>query len=172
MTATEGTAACESEQRVRRVLLAVHTGRSDIVDLARSAAARLTQAGIVVRLLDDDLARRVQETISNTISRSVSYLAAPVFAAAMLDHQVLRTIAVGWHVLMIADVPVSAGAELVEDRTLAAGQIVLVTGSDFTTISRSARDQTREIPTDEQGGTSTSTSGPSSSTGTSTGSSA
>jgi len=31
----------------------------------------------------------------------------------MLDHQVLRTIAVGRHVLMIADVPVSAGAELV-----------------------------------------------------------
>jgi len=54
----------------------------------------------------------VQETISNTISRSVSYLAAPVFAAAMLDHQVLRTIAVGRHVLMIADVRIDAGAGL------------------------------------------------------------
>ncbi|WP_299960311.1 NAD kinase [uncultured Modestobacter sp.] len=38
----------------RRVLLAVHTGRADIVQLARSAAARLTQAGIVVRLLEDE----------------------------------------------------------------------------------------------------------------------
>jgi NAD+ kinase len=44
----------ESGQRVRRVLLAVHTGRSDIVHLARSAAARLTAAGIVVRLLEDE----------------------------------------------------------------------------------------------------------------------
>jgi uncharacterized protein with PhoU and TrkA domain len=42
----------------------------------------------------------------------VSYLAAPVFAAAMLDHQVLRSIAVGRHVLVIADVAVGTGAEL------------------------------------------------------------
>ncbi|MFQ1002288.1 NAD kinase [Modestobacter sp. SSW1-42] len=41
-------------QTTRRVLLAVHTGRADIVDLARSAAARLTRAGIVVRLLEDE----------------------------------------------------------------------------------------------------------------------
>jgi Trk K+ transport system NAD-binding subunit len=35
-----------------------------------------------------------------------------VFAAAILDHQVLRTIAVGRHVLVIADVPVGAGSAL------------------------------------------------------------
>src|SRR3954449_7958060 len=39
---------------VRRVLLAVHTGRHDIVELARSAAARLTRAGIAVRMLGDE----------------------------------------------------------------------------------------------------------------------
>ena len=44
--------------------------------------------------------------------RSVPYLAAPAFAAAMLEHQVLRTIPVGRHVLLIADVGVSAGSEL------------------------------------------------------------
>ena len=44
----------ESGQRIRRVLLAVHTGRSDIVHLAQTAAARLTEAGIVVRLLEDE----------------------------------------------------------------------------------------------------------------------
>jgi Trk K+ transport system NAD-binding subunit len=92
----------------------VSVTNSDIVNLetALHARALAPRPRVVVRLLDDDLARRVQETIGNTISRSVSYLAAPVFAAAMLDHQVLRTIAVGRHVLMIADVPVSAGAEL------------------------------------------------------------
>ncbi|HEV7871031.1 MAG: ppnK [Modestobacter sp.] len=46
--------AAQSEQTTRRVLLAVHTGRADIIDLARSAAARLTEAGIVVRVLDDE----------------------------------------------------------------------------------------------------------------------
>jgi Trk K+ transport system NAD-binding subunit len=42
----------------------------------------------------------------------VPYLAAPAFAAAMLEHQVLRTIPVGRHVLLIADVGVTAGAPL------------------------------------------------------------
>jgi NAD+ kinase len=44
----------ESGQPIRRVLLAVHTGRADIVHLAQTAAARLTEAGIVVRLLEDE----------------------------------------------------------------------------------------------------------------------
>jgi NAD+ kinase len=43
-----------SSEATRRVLLAVHTGRSDIVGLARAAAARLAKAGIVVRVLDDE----------------------------------------------------------------------------------------------------------------------
>jgi Trk K+ transport system NAD-binding subunit len=96
----------------------VSVTNSDIVNLetALHARALAEQPLVVVRLYDDDLARRVQQTISNTISRSVSYLAAPVFAAAMLDHQVLRTIAVGRHVLVIADVPVADGAELVGGR--------------------------------------------------------
>jgi Trk K+ transport system NAD-binding subunit len=87
---------------------------SDIVNLetALHARALAEDLRVVVRLYDDDLARRVQQTIGNTISRSVSYLAAPLFAAAMLDHQVLRTIGVGRHVLVIADISVGAGAEL------------------------------------------------------------
>ena len=50
---TEANAAAPGP-RTRRVLLAVHTGRADIVELARSAAARLAEAGIVVRLLEDE----------------------------------------------------------------------------------------------------------------------
>lgn len=41
-------------EQQRRVLLTVHTGRRDIVELARSSAARLQAGGIVVRLLDDE----------------------------------------------------------------------------------------------------------------------
>jgi Trk K+ transport system NAD-binding subunit len=87
---------------------------SDIVNLetALHARALAEEPRIVLRLYDDDLAERVQKTVGNTISRSVPYLAAPAFAAAMLEHQVLRTIPVGRHVLLIADVPVVAGAEL------------------------------------------------------------
>ena len=38
----------------RRVLLTVHTGRRDIVELARTSAARLIAGGIVVRVLEDE----------------------------------------------------------------------------------------------------------------------
>jgi Trk K+ transport system NAD-binding subunit len=87
---------------------------SDIVNLetALHARALAEQPRIVVRLYDDDLAERIQKAVGNTISRSVSYLAAPAFAAAMLEHQVLRTIPVGRHVLLIADVTVGEGAHL------------------------------------------------------------
>jgi Trk K+ transport system NAD-binding subunit len=92
----------------------VSVTNSDIVNLETALHARALAAGlrIVLRLGDDDLAERVQRGDSNTISRSVPYLAAPSFAAAMLEHQVLRTIPVGRHVLLIAGIRVSAGSEL------------------------------------------------------------
>ena len=88
---------------------------SDVVNLetALNARALREDVRIVLRLTDDDLAERLGQTIANTVSRSVSYLAAPAFAAAMLEHQVLRTIAVGRHVLLIADVRVADQAGLV-----------------------------------------------------------
>jgi len=86
----------------------------DIVNLETALNARALKEDlrIVLRLADDDLAERLQKTTGNTISRSVPYLAAPAFAAAMLEHQVLRTIAVGRHVLLIADVRVGDQAGL------------------------------------------------------------
>ncbi len=86
----------------------------DIVNLETALNARSLREDlrIVLRLADDDLAERLQKTIGNTVSRSVPYLAAPAFAAAMLEHQVLRTIAVGRHVLLIAEVRVADQAGL------------------------------------------------------------
>jgi Trk K+ transport system NAD-binding subunit len=88
---------------------------SDVANLETALNARALTAGarIVVRLYDDDLAARVQRTISNTVSRSTSYLAAPAFAAAVLDHQVLRTIAVGRHVLLLAEIAADSASGLV-----------------------------------------------------------
>ena len=88
---------------------------SDIVNLETALQARALRGEdlrIVLRLFDDDLAFRVGRTLGNTVSRSVSYLAAPAFAAAMLQQRVLRTIAVGRHVLVIADVRVEPGAAM------------------------------------------------------------
>jgi len=87
---------------------------SDIANLETALNARqlAVEPRIVVRLYDDDLAARVQAAIDNTVSRSTSYLAAPEFAAAVLDHQVLRTIALGRHVLLMAEVDADADADL------------------------------------------------------------
>jgi Trk K+ transport system NAD-binding subunit len=87
---------------------------SNIVNLETALQARSMREDlrIVLRLGDDDLAQRVQKTVGNVVSRSVSYLAAPAFAAALIEHQVLRTIAVGRHVLLIADVRVEPGADI------------------------------------------------------------
>ena len=41
-------------QGSRRVLLTVHTGRRDIVELARTSAARLIRGGIIVRVLEGE----------------------------------------------------------------------------------------------------------------------
>lgn len=94
---------------------------SDIVNLETALNARALAATprIVVRLYDDDLAARVQRTISGTVSRSTSYLAAPAFAAAVLDHQVLRTIAVGRHVLLLSEVVASTVPGLTGERLAA-----------------------------------------------------
>ncbi len=69
----------------------------DVVNLETVLTARSLREDlrVVLRLTDDDLAERLEKTTPNTISRSVPYLAAPAFATAMLEHQVLRTIPVG-----------------------------------------------------------------------------
>ncbi|MEU5725689.1 NAD-binding protein [Micromonospora sp. NPDC047738] len=74
---------------------------------------------VVLRLFDGDFAERIQQAFGIGISRSVSYLAAPAFAAALLDRAVIATIPVDRHALLVTDVPVMAGSSL-DGRPLAA----------------------------------------------------
>jgi Trk K+ transport system NAD-binding subunit len=100
---------------VETAIALVSATSNDIVNLETAMQARAMRGEdlrIVLRLFDDDLARRVSQTLGNVVSRSVSYLAAPAFAVAMLEHKVLRTIAVGRHVLLIADVRVEPGSDI------------------------------------------------------------
>jgi Trk K+ transport system NAD-binding subunit len=77
--------------------------------LGRGASEELR---VVLRLFDGDFADRVQRAFAITASYSVSYLAAPAFAAAMLGRQVTDTISVGRRVLLVAEVPVGARSPL------------------------------------------------------------
>ncbi|MEV4760783.1 NAD-binding protein [Micromonospora sp. NPDC049559] len=71
---------------------------------------------VVLRLFEEEFAQRVRRAFDINQSRSVSYLAAPAFAAAMMGREVLDTIPVGRRVLLVAELPVGAGSEL-EGRT-------------------------------------------------------
>jgi Trk K+ transport system NAD-binding subunit len=95
-----------------RALVAVTS--NDITNLEAALHGRAMRADlrVVLRVFDDDLAERVGRRFGIAISRSVSYLAAPAFAAAMSGRQVLSTIPVGRRVLLIAEVPIQPGSEL------------------------------------------------------------
>jgi Trk K+ transport system NAD-binding subunit len=61
---------------------------------------------VVVRLFDGEFADRVQQKFHINASRSVSFLAAPTFASAMLGRQIIATIPVQREVLLVAEMPV------------------------------------------------------------------
>ena len=95
-----------------KALVVVST--DDAVNLQAALHARAVREDlrVVLRLFDDDFARRVQDTFSIDISRSVSRLCAPAFAAAMLERDVLATIPVDRHAVLVAAVQILPGAEL------------------------------------------------------------
>lgn len=72
---------------------------------------------IVLRLFDDDFAAHLYQSFANAASRSVSYLAAPAFAAALMGREVQGTLSVYRHVVLIAEFVAEQGSDLV-GRTL------------------------------------------------------
>jgi Trk K+ transport system NAD-binding subunit len=105
-----------------RALLVLST--DDVTNLQTALIARSLKPDlqVVLRLFEGDLGERIQRAFNITVSRSVSYLAAPEFAAAMMEREVIKTIPVGRHVLLVAEVPVGAGAPLDGARVRAAGR--------------------------------------------------
>ncbi|MDT5036219.1 MAG: hypothetical protein QOE03_1404 [Micromonosporaceae bacterium] len=109
--------------RTCRALVVVST--DDVTNLETTLQGRAIKEDlrVVLRLFDGEFASRVQRAFGITISRSVSYLAAPAFAAAMLEREVVGTIPVDRRVLLIAEVPVCAGSELAGAPLSDAGQV-------------------------------------------------
>ncbi len=101
-------------------LTSADTTNLEAVLYARSVRADLR---VVLRLYDDDFAKAVYRTLRTahpsalTRSRSVSHLAAPAFAGAMMGRQILGAIPVERRVLLFAAVVVGGCAPL-EGRTV------------------------------------------------------
>lgn len=94
-----------------RALMALTS--DDATNLETALTGRTVQPGVpvVLRLFDGDFADRIQRAFDINTSRSVSYLAAPLFAAQMLG-QVSDSIAIGRHVLLVSEITIEPYAAL------------------------------------------------------------
>lgn len=95
-----------------RALVVVSTDDAVNLQAALHARAAREDVRVVLRLFDDDFATRVQDVFGINISRSVPRLCAPAFAAALLEREVLATIPVERHAVLVAAVEVGTGSEL------------------------------------------------------------
>jgi Trk K+ transport system NAD-binding subunit len=100
-----------------RALMALTADDATNLETALVGRSLLPDVPVVLRLFDADFAERIQRAFDINTSRSVSYLAAPSFAAQMLG-QVSDAIAIGRHVLLVAQLTVEPYAEL-EGQTVA-----------------------------------------------------
>ena len=105
-----------------RALVVVST--DDVTNLQAALNGRALQADlrVVLRLFDGDLAQRIRSTFGIFRSHSVSYLAAPAFAAVLRKRQVVATIPVGRHALLVTIVVVAKGSALAGQPVRAADQ--------------------------------------------------
>ncbi|MFG2607649.1 NAD-binding protein [Streptomyces sp. NPDC048514] len=106
-----------------QALLAVTSADTTNLEAVLYARTVRPDLRVVLRLYDDDFATAVYRTLraaypqALTRSRSVTYLAAPSFAGAMLGRQVMGAIPVERRVLLIAAVDVDGHPQL-EGRTV------------------------------------------------------
>jgi voltage-gated potassium channel Kch len=105
-------------------LLAVTSADTTNLEAVLYARSVRPDLRVVLRLYDDDFATAVYRTLraahpqASTRSRSVSHLAAPAFAGAMMGRQILGAIPVERRVLLFAAVEVGGHAQL-EGKTVA-----------------------------------------------------
>ncbi|KJK60087.1 NAD-binding protein [Saccharothrix sp. ST-888] len=99
--------------RSSRAVVAVTDDDATNLEAALEARAVRSEVRIVVRLFGDDFAHHVYATLGNVVSRSVSYLSAPAFAASLMGRDVLGTLSVYRHVLLIAELTAEDGTGLV-----------------------------------------------------------
>lgn len=101
-----------------QTLVVASTDDVNNLEIALVGLAARADLRVVLRLFDTEFADRVRRSFNIYTSRSVSYLAAPAFAAAMIGRAVLATIPVRRRVLLLAEIPVGERAPL-EHQTVA-----------------------------------------------------
>ena len=103
----------QARVQTSRAVLAVTGDDATNLEAVLEARALSPDVRVVLRLFDDDFATHVYRTFTNAASRSVSYLAAPAFAAALMGREVLGTLSVYRHVVLVAQFAVEPGTPLI-----------------------------------------------------------
>jgi Trk K+ transport system NAD-binding subunit len=108
---TEETLRAASVETCRALVV---LSKDDMTNLETALVGRSVKNDlrVVLRLFDGAFADRVQRAFGITTSRSVSYLAAPAFAAALLGREIIDIVSVGRRVLLVAEIPVGASCSL------------------------------------------------------------
>ncbi len=96
-----------------QALVVVSTDDVTNLQAALNGRALNSRVRVVLRLFDGDFAERIQKAFDIGISRSVSYLAAPAFTAALLNRAVIATLPIDRQVLLVAEVPIAAGSAFI-----------------------------------------------------------
>jgi Trk K+ transport system NAD-binding subunit len=146
-----------ADARMPETLRALNVGQArclvvatdnDVANLETALSARALNPSlrVVLRLFEPDLAERVERAFNIHISRSVSALAAPAFAAAAAGRRVIATIPAGPRVLIVAQVRVppgswAAGKTIAGLESSAEGRVLLLT-NDGTQHWRPAKETT------------------------------
>ncbi|MDO0913079.1 NAD-binding protein [Streptomyces sp. DT2A-34] len=134
-------------------LLAVTSADTTNLEAALYARSVRPDLRVVLRLYDDDFATAVYRTLraahpyASTRSRSVTHLAAPAFAGAMMGRQILGAIPVERRVLLFAAMDV-AGHPQLEDKTV--GQAFRAGAWRVLALDRTGRDERRDEPAVEE----------------------
>jgi Trk K+ transport system NAD-binding subunit len=98
--------------RTCRTLLVVSAPDVSTLETALLGRAANPDVRLVLRLFDGEFAGRVQRLLRDSSSHSVSYLAAPAFAAALLGQPILDVIPVRRRVLLVCEVGIPDGCDL------------------------------------------------------------
>ncbi|MEU8848174.1 NAD-binding protein [Streptomyces sp. NPDC048564] len=128
-------------------LLAVTSADTTNLEAALYARSVRPDLRVVLRLYDDDFATAVYRTLraahphASTRSRSVTHLAAPAFAGAMMGRQILGAIPVERRVLLFAAVDVGGHPQL-EDKTV--GEAFRAGAWRVLALDRTPRDERRD----------------------------
>ncbi len=87
---------------------------NDVSNLETALLSRAAnpEVRLVLRLFDGEFAGRVQRLLRGSTSLSVSYLAAPAFAAALIGQQIIDVVPVRRRVLLICEVGIAVGSEV------------------------------------------------------------